>query len=800
MDSTCRRQALCRQLYRLVAIIVATWVLAACSSVKHVPEGEYLLDYVNIDITDNSEIDRTELANFLRQQPNHKVLGFAKLSLGTYSLSGKDTTKWYNKWLRRVGQPPVIYSPEATESSRRQLRQALVNSGYMEAHVDVDTTGDRRRRRMDVRYIITAGEPRRIESVGYNIPDPELRTLIMAEASASELRPGILFDRTVLDNERGRITRSLQNHGYYRFNRDYINFTADTIAGSKLVNLTVNVHNPTYAASRIQRTRPSDADSVLMSDSRHHTYIIRKVTYVIDTDIDPHAVAMHRQDTVVYRGDTYIYGKDHYLRPAILNQMCYLETGTPYRSQNVERTYEALGRLSIVKFINIDIQPSGNTDDTGLLDVTIYLSRNKKQSITAELEGTNSEGDLGFGIGLGYKHRNLAKNSEEFSAKFRASYESLSGKVDGLINNRYTEYAGEIGLTFPRFICPFLTRDFKRRILASTEFSLSLNYQERPEYTRIIAGGAWKWRWQQKRHNSIRRQTYDLIDINYVRLPRSTSDFIDQIAPENPLLRYSYEDHFIMRMGYTYNYTNRRLPDSSAPASANFQPLITTLRASVESAGLFLYGISNMISQKKNDDVYKILGIQYAQYLKGEADYTVTRHFDTRNSLSFHIGGGIAYPYGNSRMVPFEKRFYAGGANGVRGWGVRTLGPGRYDARNSVTDFINQCGDIRLDMSVEYRAKLFWVFEGALFIDAGNIWTIRDYETQPGGTFRFGSFFKEIAASYGIGLRMDFTYFLLRFDLGLKAHNPAMNQERWPLIHPKWSRDANFHFAVGYPF
>jgi outer membrane protein assembly factor BamA len=151
-------------------------------------------------------------------------------------------------------------------------------------------------------------------------------------------------------------------------------------------------------------------------------------------------------------------------------------------------------------------------------------------------------------------------------------------------------------------------------------------------------------------------------------------------------------------------------------------------------------------------------------------------------------------------MLPFEKRFYAGGANGVRGWSVRTLGPGSYDSRNSVSSFINQCGDIRLDLNVEYRAKLFWVLEGALFVDAGNVWTIRDYETQPGGVFKLNSFYKQIALAYGIGLRMDFSYFLLRLDLGMKAHNPATNQEPWPLIHPRWSRDAAFHFSVGYPF
>ncbi|MDE5930713.1 MAG: outer membrane protein assembly factor, partial [Muribaculaceae bacterium] len=320
-----------------------------------------------------------------------------------------------------------------------------------------------------------------------------------------------------------------------------------------------------------------------------------------------------------------------------------------------------------------------------------------------------------------------------------------------------------------------------------------------PEYTRIIAGAAWKYNWTRKNYNFNSRQNFDFIDINYVKLPRSTINFLDSVAPTNPLLRYSYEDHFIMRMGYTYYRTNRRTPTATLNAFA-IQPSVTTLRASVEVAGNLLYAISNIIGQKRQDGAYKIFGIQYAQYVKGEADYTYTRNFNSRNALAFHVGAGIAYPYGNSSMVPFEKRFYAGGANGVRGWGVRTLGPGAYDSKNSVTDFINQCGDIRLDLSLEYRAKLFWVFEGALFIDAGNIWTIKNYVNQPGGEFRFNRFYRQIAAAYGLGIRMDFTYFLLRFDLGLKAHNPAMNQEPWPIIHPKWSRDANFHFSVGYPF
>jgi outer membrane protein assembly factor BamA len=505
-------------------------------------------------------------------------------------------------------------------------------------------------------------------------------------------------------------------------------------------------------------------------------------------------------DSVNYnKGVTVLYGSDRYIKPSILDEKCMLKPGEVYNSRDVERTYEALSQLGIIKFINIEMKPVATVGGVTWMDAYVLLSRNKKQGVSVELEGTNSEGDLGFGVGLNYQHRNIFNGSELLSAKFRAAYESLSGNFDGLVNNRYTEYAGEVGITFPKFECPFLSKSFKQARRASTEFAVSMNYQERPEYTRVIAGASWRYKWSERRKSYNVRRTYDLVDINYVYLPRSTMDFIDQIAPSNPLLRYSYEDHFIMRMGYTYSFTNRRIPTATVNSFA-IQPSVTSFRGTVEMAGNLLYAISSLTGQQRSDGAYKVFGIQYAQYVKGDADFNYTKNMNSRNALAFHAGFGIAYPYGNSSMVPFEKRFYAGGANGVRGWSVRTLGPGRYDARNSVSSFINQCGDIRLDLSVEYRAKLFWVFEGALFVDAGNIWTIKNYETQPGGLFQFKNFYKEIALAYGAGLRMDFTYFLLRFDLGMKAHNPAMNQEPWPLIHPNWGRDATFHFAVGYPF
>lgn len=799
---------------RLITATLAAIFLAACASTRHVAQGDYLLDKVTISVADNpKDISTSQLINYLRQQPNHKVLGFAKLQLGVYNISGSDSSKWYNRWIQQLGQAPVVYSPALTDASARQLRQALINRGYMDASVSVDTLLRPDKKKAEVHYTITAGSPHRVRTVSYEIADTAVAAIIMADSARFTLRPGSPLDRDLLDSERARMAQTLRNKGYYAFTKDYITFIADTAAGSYDVDLTLTVNPPRNID--IPAT-DSSAETLTVTETVeeeievpvHQQFTIGHVYFITDytPGRTPTPDEAARRDTVITpSGIAVIYGPDRYLKPSVLEDKCFLLPGEIYKASEVDRTYESLSRLALLRSVNIDMRPVGPST----VDAYIMLTRNKKQGVTLEVEGTNSEGDLGFGLGLGYRYRNLGNASNLLTAKLRANYESLSGNFSGLINNRYTEFAGEVGITMPQFLFPFLSRSWRRRVKASTETTVSFSYQERPEYTRIIAGAAYKYRWTTR--GGQQRRTFDLIDINYVRLPESTIDFINTVAPTNPLLRYAYEDHFIMRMGYTYSLTNRRIASGSLKIPVE-QPKVFSIRASAEVAGNLLYALSALtkrpryygtdsLAAEAGQGVYRILGIPFSQYAKAEFDYTLTRNFPgRRHSLAFHIGAGIAVPYGNSRMVPFEKRFYAGGANGVRGWSVRTLGPGNYDSRNSVADFINQCGDIRLDLSVEYRIKLFWVFDGALFVDAGNIWTIHSYSNQPGGMFHLDDVPRQLAGAYGAGLRLDFDYFLLRFDLGMKAHNPALGQQQWPIFHPSWKRDATFHFAVGLPF
>lgn len=786
-----------RRSLTLAVSVISVWILpmlamclllASCESSKHVPQGSYLLDKVNIRLDSaaagNDELDVTEMQSYLRQLPNHKMLWSIKFRLGFYNMSGKDSTNWWNRWMRKLGEPPVIYDPALAEASASQLKQYLANKGYFNARVEIDSVVNERKRKIALSYNLMPEERKIISSVDYEFPDSTIEKIVMADSADFLAFPGRPLDKDLLEAQRTVVTDALRNKGYYNFTKEFVTFVADTTAGSPDAELLMRVSMP-----KTQHHSPGEIYS---------RYVIRKVTVIADTESlnvdDP--VRATSSDSVYFKGIDILYGDSRYLRPSVIAENCFLMPGDMFAQKEVDRTYRAFSRLGILKFISIVFRNAGHIGDEGLLDAYILLTPGKSQTVSVELEGTNSEGDLGVAVGLTYAHRNLGKGSETFTAKARGSYESLSGNLEGLLHNRYMEYSADLALSMPEFKAP-ISRRIRRRIQASTEVNLSLNYQERPEYTRVISTAGWSYKWVDFRKNN--RHTFTPIDINYVYLPASTNDFINEIAPDNPLLRYSYEDHFIMRMGWNWYHSNKKDP---TPWQKTLQRNIYTVRFNAEIAGNLLFAISSIFAHRSDfhQDPYKVFGIHYSQYFKVEADYALLHRFDERNAVAFHAGGGIGVPYGNSEMLPFEKRFYGGGANGVRGWDVRTLGPGAYPGRNSVSDFINQCGDIRLELNAEYRAKLFWVIELGAFIDIGNIWTIRDYANQPGGVFRFNKFYEQLAASYGLGLRLDFDYFLLRFDVGMKAHNPAMGERPWPLVSPNWHRDSSFHFSIGYPF
>lgn len=754
--------------------------LASCSATKFVPDGSYLLDEVKIH-TDNKEIKPSDMRLYVRQNPNSKWFSTIKTQLYVYNWSGRDSTKWFNRFLRKIGDAPVIYNESDAIRSQEEIAKAVQNLGYMEA--SVKRTTKTKKKKLKLFYEITSGKPYIVRTLKYDISDKKIAEYLRNDSTQSMLREGMLFDVNVLDAERQRITDYLLCNGYYKFNKDYITYTADTARNTHQVDLTLHLlPYKTYVGD---------------TPKEHFQYKINKINFITDYDVLQSSAlsSIEINDSLHYNGFPIYYKDKLYLRPKVLVDNLRFASGDLYDERNVQKTYTYFGRLSALKYTNIRFFETQNGDSTQL-NCYVMLTKSKHKSISFELEGTNSAGDLGAAASVSFQHRNLFRGSETFMVKFRGAYEAISGLQPGYKNHNYTEYGVETSINFPNFLFPFLTSDFKRRIKATTEFGLQYNYQLRPEFSRTIASASWSYKWIQKQKIQHR---IDLLDISYLYLPWISSQFQEDYInkdKDNYILKYNYENRLIVRMGYNYSY------NSAGGALVN--NTITTnsysIRAGFESAGNILYGISKMINMRKNKDgEYAILGIPYAQYLKGDFDFAKNIIIDHRNSLAFHAGIGIAVPYGNAKVVPFEKRYFSGGANSVRGWSVRNLGPGSFAGDGN---FMNQSGDIKLDASIEYRTRLFWKFRGAAFIDAGNIWTIREYENQPGGVFEFDKFYKQIAVAYGLGLRLDLDFFVLRFDGGMKAINPKYKKakERYPIIHPRFSRDFAFHFAVGYPF
>lgn len=755
-------------------------LLCGCSVSKFIPEGLYLLDEVKIE-SDNKEVKSSEMSLYVRQTPNAKWFSLVKLPLYIYSASGADSTHWMNRFLRKIGDAPRIYDAGLAEETRSQMQQAVQNKGYMGARVELKE--EKKGNRLKAIYQITTGEPYTVEHLSFDIPDFKVHDYLMADSTHSLLSEGMILDVNVLDAERQRMTDILQNRGYYRFNKDFITYQADTLSGSKKVDLQLKV-------LPYQRKRED-------TPSPHQQYTLRSVNYLLDPNLGTSpAGSLLDMDSVQVEGIKLFYqGTRPFLRPGLVAASNRLRAGELYRARGVQNTYSSFSRFSILKYTNIRFQEVFE-NDSAYLDAYVTLSKGKNKSLAFEIEGTNSAGDLGAAASVSFSHRNLFKGSENLTLKVRGAYEAVTG-LEGYANSNYMEYGVEANLSFPQFMFPFLTSEFKRRSRATSEVSVKYNWQIRPEFERTVASAGWSYRWQNRRNTTHR---FDVLDVNYIYMPYRSETFIDYLNymdEINPLLRYSYEDLLIVRLGYTYTYNS-----SGASVQKTAQRNSYSIRVNVEEAGNLLYGFSKLFHKHPaNGESYRMANIDFAQYIKGDFDFAKNFMIDERNSLVFHVGLGIAYPYGNSKSLPFEKLYFSGGANSVRGWSVRSLGPGGYRGNENTMDYVNHTGDIKLDLNVEYRTHLFWKLKGAAFIDAGNVWNIRNRENQPEGLFKFNRFYKQLAVAYGLGIRFDLDFLILRFDGGMKAINPMYTgKDRYPIIHPDFGRDFAFHFAVGYPF
>ena len=757
------------------------FVLFGCRSTKYVPDDAFLLNKVEIQ-NEAKDISKEELKYYVRQKENIKILGFWRFHLGLYNLSGKDESKGINKWLRRIGEEPALYDDLLKQKSNEQLKIFLNNKGYFNAEVK-DTVLFSSKRKAKVRYIIKSGERYSLNDVNYRVDDKSIEPLVLSDTINTLLKRGVPFDADLHDKERERITREMRNKGYYGFRKEYLYFMADSSLGNYQVNDSLIV-----IKDRIQIA--GKKDSVV----NHLKYKIKDVYFLVGFDpqksLRNEADYMNSFDTIQYEGFNILYGENLSFKADVLINSNYIVPGHYYNIEAVEKTQSLLSELQLFRFVNIRFRRvEGQYDENGngLLQCYIQLSSSKVQSYTLDLEGTNSSGNLGAAGSIGYKHKNFLRGGEVFDMRFRTA-----GENQVMINKKNfqtLEVGGDVTLSVPKFMIPFKVENFRRRYNPRTNFSLAYNYQRRPDYTRTLANGRLGYNWKS---SPLVSHYIAPIDLSVVNVPVIDPDFAKQI--ENTFLKYSYQDHFISSTSYTFIYN-----EQAVSGNRNYR----YFQANLQSAGNILDGVSSLISSENEEGYNEVLGIRYAQYVKADIDWRYHINVNKINSFAYRIFMGAGYPYGNLNVLPFEKRYFSGGANSIRAWPVRGLGPGSYVEKN--LDYYNQTADIKLEANAEYRFNLFWRLEGALFVDAGNIWSIRssgNQEFDDAGLFKVDEFYKQIAVGVGAGARLDFNYFVFRLDMGVKARDPSLAPgERWILgVRPITYDDMAFNFAIGYPF
>jgi outer membrane protein assembly factor BamA len=730
--------------------------------------------------------DKASLLPYIQQNSNG-----SKWGLKIYNLVNNDSN-FIKKMIRKIGEPPVIFNRNLANLSANELTIELMNRGYLNAQVAVQV--DTADKKAEVTYTIVQNEPYRIRNYTNKIPQhlfnrqtgnqSEQENVIRRffrqnrknspnrernERRRSLIVEDAIFDMNTLERERTRMSSLLRNMGYYATTRNNLHYLADTTLQSNQVDLTLTLLDTALAVP----------------------YTIARVN--VYSGYDPLFKENYEiTDSIDYKGIHIYYDPLYFLRPSVINEKTLVRPGDLFRERRGDAMLSQFRSLNCVGLADLQYVP-GNYSDSTLLDCNVYLTPGDIHSLQAGLEGTNNAGDLGVALDITYRHLNLFNGSELFNLNVRTAYEFVSGSSgENGINHNYYEVNIRPSLIFSKFHLPFIGLYMKEHFNSQTQYSLGYTIQNRPTFTRNFFNFNWKFSWVS--HTQRITHNLSLLDINYISMPWKSDNFKDYLNTRiDPLTRYSYDDVFTAGIDYNLIYTNANV--------GRMRQHLYTIRFNAESSGKILSSLFNAMHFRKNEDgQYTIFGNPFAQYVKGNLDWAHTFRLDSKNALAFHAGAGIAYPYGNSTILPFEKRYYAGGPNSIRGWNTRYLGPGSYNERQA-GDPTTHIGDISLIVSTEYRFKLLSWLEPALFVDLGNIWTIKEYPNQSGGYFQWDKFYKELAIGTGLGLRFDLNFLILRFDFGTKIYNPAQSERnRWVLFKESFFGNSAGYIAIGYPF
>ena len=767
-----------------ILIVFLLLFITSCNSTKYVPNGESLLNENHINVNKEG-VKKSDLVPYIKQNPNKRIFG-ARFYLGLYNLSNINKEKWPHNWLRNIGEEPVIYDPDAMTKTKEQMKSYVASKGYFDGRVTdtVVTAG----MKTDVFYNVDLLRPYTIRNLTYEIADSNIKKLCFFDSVNCVIVRGKPYDVDVLQAERTRFERFIRDHGFYGFSNDYISFKVDSTIGNRQVNIKYSVRNFTKL----------DVNNNISSEP-FAVYTIKNIyiypDFVPQEALEGGEAYLNSLDTTFYKGYYFITSKKkHEVKYDLILQSLYLKAGSVFNVTSTEQTQSHLLSLKIYRLVTItynDAKENENLQGMELkLDCNIHLTLLSQQSYKIELEGTNSGGNPGGALNLIYQHKNLFHGAELFSTKLKGAYSAYTQPNARL--SSIQEYGLETSLRLPEFLVPFVkTENFIKKYNPSTTLLASYDYQSMPFYTRTIAIASFGYDWKA---GFYKEHIVNPVQLSLVNVPKIDSTYKAYIAASSYQV-HSYDNVLILGGSYSYIFRNQKIKNSRD---------YWFIRVNAETAGNLIGLAEKLAGGNKTDNTYQILGQPFAQYAKTDLDLRYNYKFNDVSSIAYRGFFGIALPYGNSKEVPFEKQYFEGGANDIRAWQLRSLGPGSYADSSRL---LNETGDIKLEANAEYRFKLFWIIEGAIFLDAGNIWSYKNDLARPGSQFQFNKFYKDIAIGTGTGFRFDLKFVIARVDLGMKLRDPLLHDAQftegshWIFLNGPYKRkDFTIVLGIGYPF
>lgn len=794
---------LMRYFFRRASVLTHRWllfsflivVLTSCSTSRYAPKDSILLKKNKITIdAPFTTFTKSDLDVLLNQKATKGILGI-RLGLWAYYVTEakKDKKAW--KWVHnKLGNQPVYYNEQSSRITTQQMSRYLQNLGYFNNEVKFETKIIKNKTAI-VHYKIKASVPFRLNDISYSISDSTILSYVTNSRNESIIQKGDIYNAYKFDYERDRITNHLRSNGYYFFTKDFIQYEVDSNQTTGLINVNVKI-NPVRTANieadRKSKIRPFER------------YFIHQVK--VFPNHRPFATVQQPYDTILFMAQTDIALKktplyflthgDAGILPKTFNQIIQIKQDDPFSINQLRQTYKGLTNLKIfrasnITFDTVSVAPKPNESPKNYLNCNIYLQRGMLHAYAIEVEGTNSGGDLGIRGSLVYSNNNLFKGAELLRVRLNGGFEAQHIAASDIGNPssspsifNVSESGMDATIFFPRFLSPIRIRNFVKDFQPKTNLNVGFNSQKRLNYERFILKSSFGYEWR-----SSMTVNHVLTPINLNSVKVNPSDAFKKILDElvNQRFKDQYSNHLIFSLRYSFIFNNQNV---------NKLKDFFYYRINFESSGNLLsaFNKTSLFSLKNN---YKeLFGIRYSQFIRLDQDFRYYRILNPDNKFVFRAVIGFGLPYGNSYDLPFERSYYAGGANGMRGWQYRGLGPGSFSSALNV----ERIGDMQLETNVEYRFPIYSFVKGAVFADVGNIWTINEKDYLKGGVFKLDQFHKELAVDAGLGLRFDFSFFVFRLDMAVPLHDPArIAGDRWR-INKLQIKQLVYNFGIGYPF